>query len=211
MSDSRSVAIVDLGLGNLHSVKRVFERAHANVRIIRTPEEVRAANRLVVPGQGAFRDAAKALDEGMGDALRESITRGVPFLGICLGMQLLFERSEEAPDRRGLGLFPGEVRRFSDALVEARDGRRLKVPHMGWNETVGRHRFLPTSGWFYFLHSYYCAPADPALVVGTAEYGAPFCAAVARENVFGCQFHPEKSHAAGLRVVESFLGDATWS
>lgn len=199
------VTIVDLGLGNLRSVARAFERAGAEAAITSDPQTVRAAPRLVVPGQGAFRDAARALEGGLGGALREAIDAGRPYLGICLGMQTLFERSEEAPGAPGLGVLAGEVRRFAEPLHDPRTGARLKVPHMGWNEIEGRHELLPDRGWFYFVHSYYCAPRDDALTVATADYGGAFCAAVARGSVFACQFHPEKSHDEGARLVERFL------
>ncbi|MFW5920928.1 MAG: imidazole glycerol phosphate synthase subunit HisH [Polyangiales bacterium] len=199
------VTIVDLGLGNLRSVARAFERAGANAVVTSDPDVVRGGERLVVPGQGAFRDAARALEGGLGEALREAIAADRPFLGICLGMHALFERSEEAPGLPGLGVLAGEVRRFAESLRDPRTGARLKVPHMGWNEIEGRHELLPSRGWFYFVHSYYCAPRDEGVVVATADYGGPFCAAVARGGVFACQFHPEKSHVEGARLVERFL------
>lgn len=198
------VTIVDLGLGNLHSVARAFERVGAAPTIASDPDAIRGAERLVVPGQGAFRECAEALVAGLGDALREAIAAGTPYLGICLGMQVLFADSEEAPGARGLGIFPGRVVRFRHDLT-ARDGTRLKVPHMGWNQVSGRHPLVEDGGWYYFVHSYYCVPDDDALVAGTATYGEPFCAAIARDNVFACQFHPEKSQARGATLVERFL------
>lgn len=201
----KRVTIVDLGLGNLRSVARAFERAGVEAIVTAEPERVRGAEALVVPGQGAFGDAARALAGGLGEAVSEQIAAGRPYLGICLGMQALFERSAEAPDVRGLGLLAGEVRRFAGDLRDPATGARLKVPHMGWNEITGRHPLLPERGWFYFVHSYYCAPSDESLTVATADYGGPFCAAVARGELFACQFHPEKSHDEGAHLVERFL------
>ncbi|HBQ16732.1 MAG TPA: imidazole glycerol phosphate synthase subunit HisH [Myxococcales bacterium] len=205
----KRVLLVDTSMGNLRSVARALDRAGAEVTLSADPEAVRGADRVVVPGQGHFRDCAKALAGGLGEALRAHVDAGRPYLGICLGMQILFERSEEAEDVAGLGLFPGAVRRFADDLVDS-DGRALKVPHMGWNVVRGAHPLLDPEAWLYFVHSYHCVPADPSLTVGTAEYGAPFCAAIAKDNVFACQFHPEKSQRAGARVLERFLEDA-WS
>jgi len=205
MTGAAAVSILDLGLGNLRSVARAFERAGAQVSIVRGAEAVRSADRLVVPGQGAFRDCADAMRDGVGDAIGEAIALGRPYMGICLGMQLLFEGSEEAPDRPGLALYAGRARRFSGSLVDRSTGDALKVPHMGWNQIRGNHGLLPESGWFYFVHSYYCDPADPDLVVATADYGGPFCAAVARDNVFACQFPPEKSQHEGHLILERFL------
>lgn len=200
-----SVVIVDLGLGNLRSVARACERAGGRPSVVADPETVRRADRLVVPGQGAFRDAARALAEGLGDAVREVIAAGKPYLGICLGMQTLFERSDEAPGAPGLGLYRGAVVRFADDMRDATSGERLKVPHMGWNEVSGQHPLLPTWGWFYFTHSYHCVPQEDSLVAARADYGGAFCAAVARDNVFACQFHPEKSHREGHRLIQRFL------
>ena len=191
------VTILDLGLGNLHSVAQAFERAGAHPTITSEAAEAAAAERLVVPGQGAFA-------EGAGDAIRAFLETGRPYLGICLGMQLLFERSDEAPGAAGLGAIAGEVRRFpADREDEA--GRRLKVPHMGWSVVRGAHPLLEDGAWYYFVHSYYCVPDDPALTVGTADYGGPFCAALARGPLFACQFHPEKSQRRGARLLTRFL------
>lgn len=205
------VLLVDTSMGNLRSVARALERAGAEVETTADPERVRAAERLVVPGQGAFGDCAKALDAGLREAIGEHLAKDRPYLGICLGMQVLFEGSEEAPGARGLGVVRGAVRRFGDDLCDPSDpARRLKVPHMGWNEVAGRHPLLPERAWFYFVHSYYCAPEDRSLEVGTAEYGAPFCAAIARGAMFACQFHPEKSQRAGAALLARFV-EGSWS
>lgn len=208
--DSRSVVIADLGLGNLRSVARAIERAGGSATITADPDALRKAAKVLVPGQGAFRDCALALERGFGAALREVIEVGTPYLGLCLGMQLLFETSAEAPGSRGLGLFRGAVQRFPTDLRDAA-GNRLKVPHIGWNEVEGEHACLPARAWFYFVNSFVCVPSDPSLTVGRAEYGNKFCAAVARDNVFACQFHPEKSQEEGHRLLTRFVEGEGWS
>jgi len=175
------------------------------------PDRVRRAERLVVPGQGAFGDCARALEAGLREAIAEHLAKDRPYLGICLGMQVLFEASEEAPGARGLGVVRGRVRRFPIGAADPRDPeRRLKVPHMGWNEVAGRAP-LPERAWFYFVHSYYCEPEDASLVAGTAEHGpAPFCAAIARGALLAVQFHPEKSQRAGAALLARFV-EGRWS
>jgi glutamine amidotransferase len=202
---THEVAIADLGLGNLRSVARAIERAGGAARVVSDPEQLLHATRVVVPGQGAFRDCALALQRGFAEALGELLKRGTPYLGICLGMQLLFESSEEAVGAKGLGFFAGTVKRFPDAMRDPDTQQRLKVPHMGWNEVEAQHALLPARAHFYFVHSYYCAPDDPSLTVGVTRYGEPFCAALAQGHVFACQFHPEKSQDQGQRLLESFL------
>jgi glutamine amidotransferase len=204
---SNEVVIADLGLGNLHSVARAIERAGGRASIVADPEALKRASRIVVPGQGAFRDCAAALQRGFGEALRELLARGTPYLGLCLGMQLLFEQSEEAPGEEGLGHFGGDVVRFRSDMRDPDTHERLKVPHMGWNEVEGRHPLLAPRAYFYFVHSFYCVPRDASVIVGTARYGIPFCAAVAKDNVFACQFHPEKSQEEGHLLLTRFLGE----
>jgi len=204
------VAIVDLGLGNLHSVAKAFERAGARPELSADPDVLLRADRLVLPGQGAFKECAQALAGEIGGAVREWIDSGRPYLGICLGMQALFESSEEAPGAKGLGIFPGEVRRFARDLSDT-DGSPLKVPHIGWNQIDSRHPVFENGEWYYFVHSYYCVPGDESLIAATTDYGGPFCSAIARDNVLACQFHPEKSQHAGARVIGHFLGDISWS
>jgi len=203
MSSAPSVAVVDLGLGNLASVQRALARAGAAPHIAEDPEAVARAERLVVPGQGAFRDFAVALGRGFGDAFREALAKGTPYLGICLGMQGLFEDSDEAPGQQGLAHFSGRVVALAADLRDPDSGARLKVPHMGWN--VVRGAGFGSEEWFYFVHSYACAPSDPSITIGEADYGAPICAAIARDNVLACQFHPEKSQAAGQAFLQRFL------
>ncbi|MBK6579010.1 MAG: imidazole glycerol phosphate synthase subunit HisH [Sandaracinaceae bacterium] len=203
-SATKPVTIADLGLGNLHSVAQAFTRAGVAAHITRDPDELRRAERLVFPGQGAFRECAEMLATDVGPALRDFIASGRPYLGICLGMQALFETSEES-EGQGLGVFPGRVVRFAPEMHDTATGDRLKVPHMGWNQVDTAHPMLEDAGWYYFVHSYYVVPSDPSLVAATSDYGVRFCAAVARDNVFACQFHPEKSHHAGARLIQRFL------
>lgn len=201
---AQQVTIADLGLGNLHSVAQAFSRAGVTAQITRDPDVLRRAERLVFPGQGAFRECAQVLATEVGPALRDFIASGRPYLGICLGMQALFETSEES-EGQGLGVFGGRVVRFAPDMHDDATGDRLKVPHMGWNQVDTAHPMLEPGNWYYFVHSYYVLPTDASLVAATSDYGVRFCAAVARDNVFACQFHPEKSHHAGARLIERFL------
>lgn len=209
------IAIVDLGMGNLRSVERAIAQAAADTgtacEVLRSgeAEEILAADKVVMPGQGAFRDCAEKIRGALGEALRESIGRGTPYLGICLGLQALFERSEEAPGALGLGVFRGEVRR-----LEAGEGpAAVKIPHMGWNRLErARKAEGALAAWgeepphVYFVHSYHAAPEDPALVVFTAMHGPNrITAAIQRDNVTATQFHPEKSQAAGLGLLGAFV------
>jgi glutamine amidotransferase len=203
---SKEVVIADLGLGNLRSVARALDRAGGKAEISADPEVIRQASRVCVPGQGAFRDCSAALERGFREALSEFIASGKPYLGLCLGMQVLFEGSEEAEGKPGMGLFKGKVQRFRADMIDPETEQRLKVPHMGWNMVEGRHPFLPARAYFYFVHSFCCVPSDASLTVGTADYGGAFCAAVARDNVFASQFHPEKSQEEGHLLLTRFLG-----
>jgi glutamine amidotransferase len=207
------IAIVDVGIGNHRSVERALVRAAADagiagvkVAITADPDAVARADKVVMPGQGAFGDCSRALGSGLGDAIRGSVRRGAPYLGICLGLQVLFASSEEAPGCGGLALFEGDVVRLGDRAL---NGSRLKIPHVGWNTVdvrAGASALLPAeSTHFYFVHSYAVRPRDPALVAATTEYGAPFVSAVARGNVVAVQFHPEKSQAAGLALLARFV------
>jgi glutamine amidotransferase len=204
------VALVDVGHGNLRSVERALVRAsegiEVRVTIARDAETIARADKVVVPGQGAFRDCAAALGDGrgIGEAIRASIARGAPYLGICLGMQVLFESSEESMGASGLGVFEGTVTRLPDRDAS---GERLKIPHVGWNTIDARASGVLPRGptWFYFVHSYAVVPRDASLVAATCEYGEPFVAAVAKDNVLAVQFHPEKSQAAGLALLARFL------
>lgn len=193
--------ILDLGLGNLHSVMRAVERVGAEPVLERTPEAIGKAERLLVPGQGGFARGADALGGGVGEALREYLDSGRPYFGICLGMQLLFEASEEAPGARGLGFFEGRVRRLAG-------GPGRKVPHMGWNTLRSDHPLFPAGGWFYFVHSFHCVPEDRSIVAATVDYGEPVCAAIAHGPCVATQFHPEKSQRRGEALLRRFLEQA---
>jgi glutamine amidotransferase len=205
------IVVVDYGMGNLRSVAQALRAVapEANVLISGVAADIDSADRIVLPGQGAMRDCMSSLREsGVQDALlRASKTR--PMMGVCVGEQMLFDRSEEA-DTAGLGLLPGRVVRFQlEGRLQA-DGSRFKVPQMGWNR-VRQLRPHPVwdgiadDSYFYFVHSYYAQPVDPADSIGQADYGAPFCCAVARDNIVATQFHPEKSAAAGLRLYKNFV------
>jgi glutamine amidotransferase len=195
------IAIIDYGMGNLSSVLKGLETTGSQARITTAPRDVDRAAGLVLPGVGAFADAMRHLRAaGLDEAIKRSIGAGKPFLGICLGLQLLFEASEEWGVSPGLGVFPGRVLRLPPSV---------KVPHMGWNEVCFRRpsplfEGLADRTRFYFVHSFYVAPADPEIVLGETDYGLRFASAVGRENVFGIQFHPEKSSTLGLRVLRNF-------
>ena len=199
------VVVVDTGMGNLRSVARALSRARAEPSISSRPDEVAAAERLVVPGQGHFGDCARAFGGELGGAVRAFVASGRPYLGICLGMQVLLGSSEEAEGAVGLGLVPGRVVRFADDMHDAA-GARLKVPHMGWNEIDSAHPLLAGVRWVYFVHSFHCVPDDARVVAATSVHGIRFCAALAHENVFACQFHPEKSQRAGHLLLSRFVG-----
>ena len=201
--------VVDVGMGNLRSVAKALETAaegRVTVERSRDPDAIRKADRVVVPGQGGFGAVAGALAGPVSEALGEAVARGVPYLGICMGLQVLFESSEEAPGVRGFGWFRGQVRRLVG-------GGGLKIPHMGWNQIELEHggdQHLAAAGgagtWFYFVHSYHAVPAEPELTRAAATYGPNrVTAAVRRDNVLATQFHPEKSQAAGLALLRSFL------
>ncbi len=205
------IAIVDYGMGNLRSVAKAIEHVapRESVRISSDADVVRSAARVVFPGQGAMPDCMRYLREsGLEGAVRESAA-SKPLLAVCIGEQMLFDRSDEGPTP-GLGVFPGRVVRFEETAPAAPNGQRLKVPHMGWNRVKQSQSHplwagVPDDSWFYFVHSYYVVPDDPALTAGASEYGNSFTCAVARDNIFATQFHPEKSAAAGLRIYENFI------
>ena len=206
-----TVAIIDYGMGNLRSVAKAIEHVAPghDVFVTSDPARVAAAERVVFPGQGAMPDCMRELDAR---GLRPAVVAAAaskPFLGICIGQQMLFQHSAEG-DVPGLGILPGEVVRFPEDRMQMADGSRLKVPHMGWNEVwqAGPHPLwegIPDGERFYFVHSYFVAPADPALTAAETDYGVRFTSAVARANIFAAQFHPEKSAAAGLRLLANFI------
>jgi len=206
------IAVCDVGLGNLRSVERALREAGrgraVEVEVTREPERVRTADRLVMPGQGAFGDCARGLSGPLGDAVRDHIAAERPYLGLCLGLQILFGSSEEAPGCAGLGVLPGAVLRLKGGS-DPTTGARLKVPHVGWNtvEPTERRGLLDDRPQhFYFVHSFVVVPTGPETTAGTTEYGERFVSAVTRGNLFACQFHPEKSQRAGLALLERFLG-----
>jgi len=200
------IAVVDYGMGNVHSVSKALQRVAPQSQVLVTadPDAIRTADRVVVPGQGALPDCMRQLGaSGAREAVLETV-RTKPFLGICIGMQMLFERGEEG-DVAGLGVLAGNVPRFPAARMEG-----FKVPHMGWNEVVqqrqhGLWRGIPSGARFYFVHSYFPAPQDPSLTAASCTYGVVFTCAVARDNIFAVQFHPEKSQSAGLQLLSNFI------
>ncbi len=226
------IAVIDYGMGNLHSVSKAIECASwppllrwlywvrwlrwvrwflglPRVEITSDPDRVAAADRVIFPGQGAMPDCMREMDaRGLRPAVLEA-ARTKPFLGICIGLQMLFESSDEG-GVAGLGLLPGTVRRFPASAMVDSEGRKLKVPHMGWNRVkqAQAHSLwsgITDSSRFYFVHSYFPEAGEAGLVQGTTDYGIPFTCAVARDNIFAVQFHPEKSHTAGLRLLANFL------
>ena len=205
------IAVVDYGMGNLRSVAKALVHVAPDLDIAVTsdPDEIGRAERVVLPGQSAMPDCIRGLDaSGLRGAVLDAAASR-PFLGICLGLQMLFEASEEGPTP-GLSLLPGRVVRFRDAAMTLPSGERLKVPHMGWSQ-VRQARAHPLwagvadGARFYFAHSYHPVPADPALAAGTTDYPTPFTCAIAQANIFATQFHPEKSHRAGLQLLANFV------
>ena len=209
------MVVCDVGVGNLRSVERALQEAERSlgrsgqVVVTREPADVRSADRLVLPGQAAFGDYAKALSSGLGDAVREHLRSERPYLGICMGLQVLFAESEEAPGVPGLGALAGVVARLRPP-VDGATGAPLKIPHIGWNtaEARPRNRGLLPEGpprHYYFVHSFVVVPSDDSVVAATTGYGQDFVSAVAYGNVFACQFHPEKSQREGIALLSRFL------
>ena len=198
------VAIIDYDAGNIRSVEKAVRYLGKEVTVTSEPEEILAADRVILPGVGAFGDAMKRLHAmGLVEVIRQAADRGTPFLGICLGLQLLFEKSEESPGVAGLGLLLGEILRLPDIPG-------LKVPHIGWNSlkypNPGRlFRGIPEDSYVYFVHSYYLKAQDEGIVTATTEYGTLVHASIESGNLFACQFHPEKSSETGLTILENFL------
>jgi len=197
------IVIVDYGMGNLRSVQKGFERVGAEAHISGDPQLLQRAEKIVLPGVGAFQDAMRELEQRrLVEPLVAAIKQGTPFLGICLGLQLLFDVSFEGGECRGLGVIPGKGGRF--ALPQG-----YKIPHMGWNQAIIQRRApvlegIQTGDYFYFVHSYYVVPEDPEWVAMDADYGGPFCAMIWRDNLCATQFHPEKSQATGQRLLQNF-------
>jgi len=200
------LAIMDYGVGNLFSVEKACLYLGAETTVTGVPEDLLRADKIILPGVGAFGDCMKNLSaSGLIPALEEKIRAGVPVLGICVGLQILFEGSDESPDSKGLGFFQGRVRKIQ--------AEGLKIPHMGWNSVQIKRKpdmkdlfeGLPEEPYVYFVHSYHAVPADPSIITATAEYGEQITAAVARENLLATQFHPEKSGDVGLRILQNFI------
>ena len=207
---SQRIAVVDYGMGNLHSVGKAiaYVAPSADVQVTADPEVLAAADRLVFPGVGAIRDCMGEIHgRDLGPVLRAAAVSGRPMLAICVGLQALMDHSEENGGVDCLGILPGRVRRFPDEMQDE-DGNTLKVPHMGWNRVTQEPHPLwagiPDGERFYFVHSYYVDAADHAQVKGACEYGLEFAAALARDALFAVQFHPEKSHTAGLQLLRNF-------
>lgn len=208
---SSTVAVVDYGMGNLRSVAKAIEHVapQHRIRITDRAADIAAADRVVVPGQGAMPDCMRELETR---GLREAVIQAAaqkPFLGICVGLQMLFGHAEEG-NVSGLSILPGRVPRFPHEKMMATDGSRLKVPHMGWNEVrpTRAHPLwthIADGARFYFVHSYYVAPDDPSITASLTDYGIPFTSAVAHDNIFAVQFHPEKSAKDGLQLLANFM------
>jgi imidazole glycerol-phosphate synthase subunit HisH len=197
------ISIIDYGMGNLRSVQKAFEKAGHSAQIVNEPAAVADATKLVLPGVGAFRDAIAALESReLVEPIKAFVASGKPFLGICLGLQLLFDRSFEDGEYQGLGVIPGDVVRFDLPP-------HFKVPHMGWNQLRFQRRppifvGINDGAYFYFVHSYYVVPRDASIIATETDYPQPFCSSIWRDNLFATQFHPEKSQDAGLRVLKNF-------
>lgn len=198
------VILIDAGTGNLRSVQKALECIGAHVERTDDPKKVLAGNKVVLPGVGAFGDFMQGLRaRGLEDAVKEVVTLGVPLLGICVGMQALFEVGEEMGEYQGLGLLAGKVVRFAESLS-------VKIPHTGWNQVEVQDEpplfdGIESGEYVYFNHSYYCQPRNPSDVIATTQYGSQYACAVRHENIFGAQFHPEKSQAVGLRILKNFM------
>ncbi|TLY43074.1 MAG: imidazole glycerol phosphate synthase subunit HisH [Nitrospirae bacterium] len=202
------IAIVDYDMGNLKSVHKAFESVGHLATVTRDPQAIADASHVVLPGVGAFGDCMRNLERhGLVEPVLGAIRAGKPFLGICLGFQLLFSESEEFGTHRGLGVIPGRVVRFASGGSPT----LMKVPHMGWNSiAIGKRSpvldGVPDGAFMYFVHSYYVVPDDQSVACTMTDYGRPFVSSVARDNIFACQFHPEKSQSEGLRIIQNFGG-----
>ncbi len=203
------IALIDYGMGNLSSVRKAFLAVGAmDIKLVSDPQEITAAQAVVLPGVGNFGDGAKNLHElGFDTAIKSAVTSGKPFMGICLGMQLLMESSEEAPGVKGLGIIKGKTIKFDKNCC-------LKIPQIGWNSVSKIKNNICLDGikdeeFFYFVHSYYVAPEEESYIAGITEYGIKFCSCIGRDNIFATQFHPEKSQDAGLRIIRNFVNSIT--
>jgi glutamine amidotransferase len=210
MPRTMRIVVCDVGLGNLrsveHALREVARGGRDEIEVSSDAGRVASADKLVMPGQGGFGDCARALSGDLGRAARAHIAAERPYLGICLGLQVLFRSSAEAPSEVGLGIFEGDVEKLPGG-IDPTTGAPLKIPHIGWNvaEPSRASSWLPYPQHFYFVHSYAVVPRDPSIIAATTDYGPRFVSAVARGNLFACQFHPEKSQQAGLDLLERFL------
>ncbi|HIJ83178.1 MAG: imidazole glycerol phosphate synthase subunit hisH [Magnetococcales bacterium] len=209
------ITVIDYGSGNLRSVAKALEKSGGRVMISHRPEDIVQADRIVLPGVGAFGDCRANLEMAqLLEPVLNHINKGKPFLGICVGMQLLFSEGHEFGIHPGLGLFAGQVIGFDKTMPDPNNvPMALKIPHMGWNQVrqTAPHPLwqgIPQEAWFYFVHSYHGIPNDRKMIAGESVYGIPFCAAIARDNLFATQFHPEKSQSFGLKMMENFI---SWS
>ena len=205
-----TVAVIDYGMGNLHSIAKALQHAapEVDVQIVTNAEQILRADRVVFPGVGAMRDCMQALNQsGLSEVIRE-VAKTKPLLGICLGMQALLSDSEENGTTQGLDIFSGHVLRFSEALSD-KDGHKLKIPHMGWNQVHQRPHPLwnkiAQDSRFYFVHSYYAKPNESSVIAATTDYLDAFACALSHNNIFAVQFHPEKSQTVGLQLLNNFL------
>jgi len=202
------ISIIDYGMGNLHSVRKGFERVNAAVQIVTDPDEIEQAQKIVLPGVGGFRDAVATLHQrGLVEPIRQAIQQGKWFLGICLGLQLLFDVSEEDGEHEGLGIIPGRVKRFD--FTGRPDEHTLRIPHMGWNSLECRadvplFRDIPNGAYVYFVHSYHVVPQDEQVIASWTDHGGRFVSSIWRDNLFATQFHPEKSQQLGLTMLKNF-------
>ena len=209
-----TITMIDYGASNIRSAQKAFEHIGADVQLTDDPEVVRRATKLVLPGVGAFGSGMAGLHRhNLPEAIQESVRRGVPFLGICVGMQLMFTEGHEMGIHQGLDLLPGKVVKFPDSLTVKNSQSTinyLKVPHMGWNqlEPAWENPLLDdiqAGDYTYFVHSYYCDPEDATAVLAWTDYGFPFASVVAKDNIYGLQFHPEKSQNVGLTILKNFV------
>ncbi len=212
------IVVIDYGMGNLRSVSKALESLGAKVRVSNDPQDVARADKVILPGVGAFPAAMRELAaRALIEPIKTAIGSGKPYLGICLGLQLLFESSEEGERARGLGVLPGTVKRFSFDHEPRTTNHELKIPHMGWNQVSPQSpvhspqrgcpllKGIPDGSFFYFVHSYYANPKDRSVVALEADYGGRFAAMVWRDNLYATQFHPEKSQTVGLKLLENFV------
>lgn len=197
------IVVVDYGMGNLHSVRKALEVVGAKVKVNSRPEGIKKAKKIVFPGVGAFGEAMKELKRrSLVQPIKDAIKAGTPFLGLCLGLQLLFEKSDEAPGMKGLCVLDGEVKRFKV--------KELKVPHMGWNNITyslkpAILKGIPNGSYMYFVHSYFVLPKDKNVILTTTDYDINFTSGICKDNIYGFQFHPEKSQSLGLKILKNFV------